>query len=158
MLPNDELMVIALRLGVAALIGAAIGFDREVHRKPAGMRTHALVSLGAAVLVVVVSRAGVGIGSDIAAVSRVIQGIIAGGGFLGGGAILKSATGAEMVHGLTTAATIWLAACLGVACGAGQWTAAVITGVLALLIVIAGRPVEGLIHRWFKDPPPNNHG
>jgi putative Mg2+ transporter-C (MgtC) family protein len=110
------------------------------------------------VLVVIVARTGMGIGSDINAVSRVIQGIIAGVGFLGGGAILKSGSGAEMVHGLTTAATIWLAACLGVACGAGQWIAALIAGVLALLIVIAGRWVEDVIHRLLKDPPPNNHG
>jgi putative Mg2+ transporter-C (MgtC) family protein len=159
MLPSDEVMNIALRLVAAAGIGAAIGLDREVRHKPAGMRTHALVSLGAAVLVVIVARAGMGVGSDINAVSRVIQGIIAGVGFLGGGAILKSGTGGEMVHGLTTAATIWLAACLGVACGAGQWTAAAITGVLALLIVIAGRWVEDVIHRLLKDPPhDSNHG
>ena len=83
----------------------------------------------------------------LAAVSRVIQGIIAGVGFLGGGAILKAEH--EMVHGLTTAASIWLVASLGIACGAGQWAPALIACVIALLILIIGSRVEGLVHRFF---------
>src|SRR5213596_469053 len=154
LLPHD-LMVVALRLLAATLIGSGIGLDREIRRKPAGLRTHALVSLGAALAVVVVLRV-TPISSQYAegqlgllgAISRVIQGIIAGVGFLGGGAILKSADH-EMVHGLTTAASIWLAASLGIACGAGQWVAALVACIIALLILIVGSRVEDLVHRIF---------
>src|SRR5213592_4056319 len=97
LLPHD-LMVVALRLLAATLIGSGIGLDREIRRKPAGLRTHALVSLGAALAVVVVIRVtpisvqyAEGQLGLLGAISRVIQGIIAGVGFLGGGAILKSA-------------------------------------------------------------------
>ena len=144
--PHD-LLEAGLRLLAATLIGSGIGLDREVRRKPAGLRTHALVSLGAALLTVVTASIG-GMGADhVAAVSRVIQGIIAGVGFLGGGAILKAEH--EMVHGLTTAASIWLVASLGIACGAGQWAPALIACVIALLILIIGSRVEGLVHRFF---------
>ena len=77
--------------------------------------------------------------------SRAIQGIIAGVGFLGAGTILKAEH--EMVHGLTTAATIWLVASLGIACGIGQWLAALVGLFLALLILIAGGPLEGIVRR-----------
>ncbi len=117
-------------------------------------RPHALVCLGAALIVVVVVRAGPVGTYRLDAVSRVVQGIIAGVGFLGGGAILKSSSGPEAVHGLTTAATIWLAASLGVACGAGQWAPALIGTALAILVVIVGVPIERLVHRLFKDPEP----
>jgi putative Mg2+ transporter-C (MgtC) family protein len=146
LLPHD-LMEVGLRLLVATLLGSGIGLDREVRRKPAGMRTHALVSLGAALLTVVTVRIGA-VGADhVSAVSRVIQGIIAGVGFLGGGAILKSDH--EMVHGLTTAASIWLVASLGIACGTGQWAAALLACIIALLILIVGSRVEGLVHHFF---------
>jgi putative Mg2+ transporter-C (MgtC) family protein len=143
-----DTMELVLRLVAATLIGSGIGLDREVRRKPAGMRTHALVSLGAALLTVVVFRIGPPGADQTAAVSRVIQGIIAGVGFLGGGAILKSDN--EMVQGLTTAASIWLVACLGIACGAGQWGTALIACAIALLVLIAGSRVEDLIHRLFN--------
>ena len=141
-LPADSYEVI-LRLSAAAFIGGCIGLDREVRRKPAGMRTHALVSLGAALVMLVVVRSpGAG---HIDAVSRAIQGLIAGVGFLGGGAIIKAEHG--MVHGLTTAASIWLVASLGIACGIGQWIAALVALALALIILILGEPVEAFVHR-----------
>lgn len=147
-------MEVGVRLLVATLIGSGIGLDREVRRKPAGMRTHALVSLGAALLTVVVARVGPANADHVAAVSRVIQGIIAGVGFLGGGAILKAEH--DTVHGLTTAASIWLVASLGMACGTGQWMAALIAWVFALLILVVGGPVEGLVHRIFdRNHDPN---
>jgi putative Mg2+ transporter-C (MgtC) family protein len=148
--PHD-LYELLLRLLSATLIGSGIGLDREVRRKPAGMRTHALVSLSAALLTVVVIRIGPSSGDHLSAVSRVIQGIIAGVGFLGAGAILKS--GDEMVHGLTTAASIWLVASLGIACGTGQWGAALIACVIALLVLIVGSRVEGLVHRLYDRKP-----
>jgi len=141
-LPADSYDVV-LRLSAAAFIGGCIGLDREVRRKPAGMRTHALVSLGAALVMLVAVRFP---GADhLSAVSRVIQGIIAGVGFLGAGTILKSDH--AMVHGLTTAASIWLVASLGIACGIGQWIAALVALALALVILILGEPVEAFVHR-----------
>jgi putative Mg2+ transporter-C (MgtC) family protein len=146
LIPPDQMMEIAIRLLAAALIGGCIGIDREIRRKPAGMRTHALVSLGAALVMLIVVRTGPGSVEHVDAVSRAIQGIIAGVGFLGGGAILKS-NEHDIVHGLTTAASIWLVASLGIACGVGQWVAALIALVLALLILVVGGPVEGLVRR-----------
>lgn len=142
---------IALRLIAATLIGAGVGLDRELRRKPAGLQTHALVSLGAALLTVITIRL---VPSEhVDAISRVIQGIIAGVGFLGGGAILKTAgqTEQEMVHGITTAATIWVVACLGIGCGAGQWIASLLAAVLTLIVLVLGATVE----RAMKSRPPN---
>src|SRR2546428_9982756 len=114
------------------------------------MRPHALVALGAALIVVVTIRlTPVGF-EHIDAISRAIQGIIVGVGFLGGGAILKT-SGPEIVQGLTTAASIWVVASLGIACGAGQWIASLIGLALALLILIAGRVVERFFHRVATD-------
>src|SRR5947209_10652759 len=98
LMPRD-LIEVGVRLLVATLIGSGIGLDREIRRKPAGMRTHALVALGAALVVVVIVGVAPPSFQHVDAVSRVIQGIIAGVGFLGGGAILKSAEH-EIVHGL----------------------------------------------------------
>jgi len=142
-LPDDTYEII-LRLLAAAAIGGCIGLDREVRRKPAGMRTHALVALGSALVTLVVVRFDPK-GPHIDAISRAVQGIIAGVGFLGGGAILKAEH--EMVSGLTTAASIWLVASLGIACGVGQWVAALIALAFALIILIVGGPVEGFVHR-----------
>lgn len=146
LLPPEQMLEIALRLLAAVLIGGCIGIDREIRHKPAGMRTHALVSLGAALVMLIVVRTGPGAVEHVDAVSRAIQGIIAGVGFLGGGAILKS-NERDIVHGLTTAASIWLVASLGIACGVGQWVAALIALALALLILVVGGPVEGLVRR-----------
>jgi len=155
-LPADAYEVV-IRLSVAAFIGGCIGLDREVRRKPAGMRTHALVSLGAALVMLVAVRFP---GADhLSAVTRVIQGIIAGVGFLGAGTILKSDH--AMVHGLTTAASIWLVASLGIACGIGQWIAALVALALALVILILGEPVEVFVHRIAGkrvEPPSDDDG
>lgn len=152
-LPADAYDVI-IRLSAAAFIGGCIGLDREVRRKPAGLRTHALVSLGAALVMLVAIRFP---GADhLSGVTRVIQGIIAGVGFLGAGTILKSDH--AMVHGLTTAASIWLVASLGIACGIGQWIAALVALGLALIILILGEPVEAFVHRIAGKhmPPPDD--
>jgi putative Mg2+ transporter-C (MgtC) family protein len=131
---------IALRLAMATLIGIGIGLDRQLKHKPAGLKTHALVALGAALVTVVTASLTNLFLPEPESVARAIQGIIAGVGFLGGGAILKS--GDEIVHGLTTAASIWLVASLGIACGAGQWAAALIAMAIALIILIVGEAVE----------------
>jgi putative Mg2+ transporter-C (MgtC) family protein len=113
--------------------------DRELRRKAAGLRTHALVGLGASLLTVVISGY-VPHSEHIDALSRVIQGIIAGVGFLGGGAILKTSgtNEQESVHGITTAASIWVVAALGIACGSGQWIAALLAAALTLVVLVLG--------------------
>jgi putative Mg2+ transporter-C (MgtC) family protein len=135
-----------LRLFVALLIGCVLGLNRELHGKPAGMRVHALVALGAS-LVSVVSIELVD-PAHMDAVLRVVQGLIAGIGFLGGGVILRDDS-THSVHGLTTAASIWVVASLGIACGAGQWLTATMAVVLTLAVLIVGASVENVCIGWF---------
>lgn len=130
-LPSAQQTVrVALRLVVALIVGSLIGFQRELSHKPAGLRTHLLVALGTALLVI----AAVNSGMKSSDVSRVIQGLITGIGFLGGGTILKL-TQEHEIRGLTTAAGIWLTAAASVAAGLGEFAAAFI-GVLFALIVL----------------------
>lgn len=130
-----EFTVICFRLEFAVLLGAAIGFDRERRGKAAGLRTHMMVSLGAACFILVPLRAGM----EIADASRVLQGIITGMGFLGAGAILKRDS-PDIIKGLTTASSIWVAASVGIAAGMGRQTTAILCTLAALFIlVIVGR-------------------
>lgn len=132
---------IVLRLGVAALAGMAVGLNRDVREKPIGMRTLGLVSLGAALVTV----ATVHVQSLIEhpdALSRVIQGVIqgimAGISFIGAGVILRDPH-AKSVEGLTTAATVWVTAALGIACGLAAWTVVAVGVAIALcLLVVMG--------------------
>ena len=133
-----------IRLAAAAAVGGAIGLNRELTRKPAGLRTHALVALGSALVVVTGLQLG-GEASRGDAASRVIQGVIAGIGFLGGGVILHAE--GRTVKGLTTAATIWVAAAAGIACGTGHWTIAAAAVGIALVILTIGQGVENALHR-----------
>lgn len=126
----EQITRISVRLLLAALLGGALGLQREQHGKAAGMRTHMLVSLGAALFVLVPQQGGMA----MADMSRVLQGVIAGIGFLGAGAILKLKD-EEQVHGLTTAAGIWLTAAIGIACGLGREATAVLSMLLALAIL-----------------------
>ena len=138
---------IVLRLGAATVIGSVLGLNREIRGKPAGMRTHALVALGTALVTLTgMVLAGQDGHFDSNSVSRVVQGIVAGIGFLGGGTILKSDTG-EQISGLTTAASLWVVACLGIACGVGLWAMALVALGLALVVLIAGEKVEQVLHR-----------
>lgn len=121
---------IMVRLGMAGLLGGLLGWEREHAGKDAGVRTHMLVAIGAALFVLVSQRAGIGPADS----SRVLQGIIAGVGFLGAGTILK-ADAENQVKGLTTAAGIWLTAAIGVAAGLGQEATAVLSTVLALVVL-----------------------
>ena len=131
---------IILRLGAAILVGSVIGLNRELHHKPTGMRTLGLVALGSALAVLAVAQ------DPQADVSRVIQGVITGVGFLGAGVILHRPTGGK-VHGLTTAATIWVTASLGVLCGLAAWRILAIATLLILFLLIAGGPFEKWCHR-----------
>lgn len=137
-LPNlRQVMVVIIRLFAATLLGALVGIQRERAGKPAGMRTHILVALGTAVFVIACS--GAGMSSD--GLSRVIQGIITGIGFVGAGSILKLNEQRD-IKGLTTAASVWMTAAIGVAVGLGSLGIALLS-TLFTLIVLA---LEGLYH------------
>lgn len=145
-----------VRLIFAAAAGALVGIDREARGKPAGFRTHALVALGAALVTVCTIEYLATVGADPSDVTRVIQGVIAGVGFLGGGAILRAQNG-DSVTGLTTAATIWIVAAVGIACGGGHWLAAASAVVLVEVILVFGRRVDGLLHRKKMDGDHSSH-
>ncbi|KHL70038.1 hypothetical protein SF06_11280 [Pseudomonas flexibilis] len=121
---------IVLRLALAALFGGLLGFEREHHGKAAGIRTHMLVAVGSALFVMAPSLSG----SEEDAMSRVIQGIVAGVGFLCAGTILKSDNDRD-VKGLTTAAGIWLTAAIGIATGLGSALLALLGTLLGLFIL-----------------------
>lgn len=116
-----------LRLVLALLLGAVIGLEREVQRMPAGFRTHALVSLGSAIFTVISGNAFLGSASDP---TRIAAQIVTGIGFIGGGAILHYRGN---VRGLTTAASLWAVAAVGMAAGAGLWVVAVVSSVLVIV-------------------------
>jgi putative Mg2+ transporter-C (MgtC) family protein len=142
---------IAARLGAALILGIALGLNRDFHGKPAGARTHGLVSLGAAVAVMVsLGLPGESKSMDPNAISRVLQGILTGIGFLGAGVILRDPSG--HVTGLTTAATVWLCAVLGVACGLGYWSIVAIALGLTVIVLIFGGPIEYFAERLLKRP------
>jgi putative Mg2+ transporter-C (MgtC) family protein len=144
---------IAIRLGVAALAGAALGLNRDLHGKPTGVRTLALVGLASALIVIAV---GQGEGD----VSRVMQGIVTGIGFLGAGVIVRSEKG-KHVHNLTTAACVWLTACVGMACGVGEWRLLLVAAPIVAVILLFGGTLEKWVHRHWpssdetKPPPPD---
>jgi putative Mg2+ transporter-C (MgtC) family protein len=140
---GPEAMVrITLRLIVAMLFGAVIGIQRERAHKPAGLRTHMLVSAGAAVFVM----AGGEFGMSSDSVSRVIQGLVTGIGFLGAGAILKLQD-ERQVEGLTTAAGIWITAALGVAVGLGRFGLALVATLLAWMTLSLVQQLEHALNK-----------
>jgi putative Mg2+ transporter-C (MgtC) family protein len=144
---------IVLRLGVATLAGGLIGLNRDLHGKPIGLKTLGLVGLATAMVVVLADPSGDTTKvSDTA--SRVIQGILTGIGFLGAGVIVH-AEHHFRVRGLTSAACTWFAACVGIACGVGQWRIVVIALAIAFTLLIVGRRVEHWLHRTLsgKDEP-----
>ncbi|HGM5553263.1 MgtC/SapB family protein [Pseudomonas putida] len=125
----SQLTRITVRLLMAAVLGGILGFEREHKGKAAGVRTHMLVALGAALFVLVPQTSG----AESDAMSRVLQGVIAGIGFLGAGTILKNQAGDEgHVKGLTTAAGLWMTAAIGVATGLGREATALLSTLLAL--------------------------
>jgi putative Mg2+ transporter-C (MgtC) family protein len=129
-----------LRLALAAGLGGAIGLEREYRHKPAGLRTNMLIALGSALFSVMSVQLGSGAGSPDRIAAQVVTGI----GFLGAGAILRSG---ENVHGLTTAATIWVNAAIGMAAGLGAYAVATV-GAVITLVVLAFLPVmERLFER-----------
>ena len=135
----SPLLEMIVRLLVAGAIGAVIGYQRERAKRPAGLRTHLLVCVGAAIITIT-SIYGFG-GLPGADPSRVAAGIVIGIGFLGGGVIIRRTEGGT-VGGLTTAATIWAVAGLGLAVGAGLYIPAVIAAVLILIALILPHPIQ----------------
>ena len=142
---NEAWLDIVARLALSVVVGAVIGLNRDLHHKQAGVRTNALVSLGAALAIIVVAPPGIEEAHRIDAMSRVIQGVLTGIGFLGAGVILRDPE-SRRVSGLTTAAAIWLAALLGVAAGAGYYVPVVAALVLGLVAIARGGPFE----KWFR--------
>ncbi len=139
----SQLAELTLRMGLATAIGGAIGLNRDMHGKPAGLRMLGLVALGASLATISVSGFSTnGLPTD--AVSRVIQGVLAGVGFLGAGVIMRDETG--NVHRLNTAASVWVTAAIGVVCGLGEYAIAVIAAALVLILLTVGAAVD---HRFF---------
>jgi putative Mg2+ transporter-C (MgtC) family protein len=136
---------ILLRLGTATFAGCAIGLNRDLHGKPIGLKTLGIVGLSTATVVLLaVQFAEPGKITDAA--SRVIQGILTGIGFLGAGVIVHESQRFR-VRGLTSAACTFLAACLGIACGVGEWPIVGTAFVLAFLILMVGNRTEHWLHR-----------
>ena len=124
-----------LPLVVALVLGTVIGIEREVHKKPAGLRTNALICMGAAAFIVIAER--IGLTPD--AVSRMTAGIVTGVGFIGGGAVLRDR---ENISGVTTAATIWVVTSIGIACGMKLYDIAVAVTIFSLLILTILSPID----------------
>ena len=133
-LRDSKLPHVIIRLVAATVLGGIVGIQRQTTRKPAGLRTHMLVSLATAAFVV--SCSGAGFSAD--GLSRVIQGIITGIGFIGAGSILKLSEQHE-IRGLTTAASVWMTAAIGVTVGLGSLGIALMLTVLALIILALER-------------------
>ncbi len=142
-----------LRLLCGLLAGAVIGLDRNLRGKAAGMRTLGLVSLGAATAVCMVTQSG----HPMDAVSRVLQGLLTGIGFLGVGVIARHGTH-QRPQGLTTAAAIWLAAILGAAAGAGYYVVGGLALLLGMALLWMGGRLETRLHRVLDPINGDNHG
>ncbi|ANI99500.1 MgtC/SapB transporter [Polynucleobacter wuianus] len=132
---------ITLRLSLALLVGAILGLNRWLHHKSAGIRTHSLVSIGSATAVLLISDF---VQDDAQSVSRVLQGLITGLGFLGAGVIIREQR-SQKILGLTTAASIWSCALIGAAFGAGQFALGGISLGAILVTLIMGGPLERLV-------------
>jgi putative Mg2+ transporter-C (MgtC) family protein len=142
-----EWLEIIARLVAAAFIGGAIGLNRNLHHKPTGLRTLSLVATGAAGLVLATFHTTDGV-VHVDAMSRVIQGIMTGIGFIGAGVIIRSQTD-DRVRGLTTAAAVWMTAALGALCGIGAWKITTTVACIAALILLVGGPIEQRCNRLF---------
>jgi putative Mg2+ transporter-C (MgtC) family protein len=142
-LPDGRQMVsLVTRLLTAMILGALVGAQRERSGKPAGLRTHMLVAMGGALFVLAPLEAGM----ELEGISRVIQGIVTGIGFIGAGAILKLQDKRE-IEGLTTAAGIWMTAAVGIAAGLGRWGLALVSTVLTWITLA----LIGKIETWMNE-------
>jgi putative Mg2+ transporter-C (MgtC) family protein len=135
----QQVTQLVVRLLVAAFLGGLLGLERELQGKAAGIRTHMLVASSSALIIAVPLQ----MGFDGEALSRVLQGLLAGIGFLCAGAILKLER-EEQVHGLTTAAGVWMTAAIGIAAGLGREMTAALATLLVLFILWLERPLQRL--------------
>ena len=129
---------------VSLVLGTAVGWERQAGRKPAGLRTHTLVCVGSTLFVLLTRHAVSDLGAGNIDPTRVIHGVVTGVGFLGAGSIMRQE---GFVQGLTTAASIWMVAAIGVAVGVHAWTLAVTGTVLALIVLEGYRWVERRMSR-----------
>jgi len=136
-----------LRVLLAVGLAALIGYEREVRGSTAGLRTHMIIALGVALIVVAAQQSGM----EPEDVSRVIQGVFAGIGFLGAGAIIKQSE-SDQVRGLTTAASLWTTAAVATACGLGSELTAITATLIALVILSVLLRIEGRAIK--RNPPP----
>ncbi len=134
----------AISIGIAVLLGTAIGLEREFSGKAAGLRTNVLICLGAAVFTLISKQMGI---DSNASTTRISAQIVTGVGFLGAGAIIRDRGG---VLGLTTAATIWLVASIGMACGAGYYRLAGVATLSAIIVLLGLRQIERPISKRVK--------
>jgi putative Mg2+ transporter-C (MgtC) family protein len=133
---------------VSTVLGTIVGWERQMGRKPAGLRTHTLVCLGSTMFVLVTRHAVADIGGPNLDPTRVIHGVITGVGFLGAGSIMRTE---GYVHGLTTAASVWMVAAIGVAVGVHAYTLAAIGTVLALIVLEGFRWIERFLTTEAED-------
>ncbi|PQA83518.1 MgtC/SapB transporter [Limnohabitans sp. TS-CS-82] len=137
---------ISMKLGLALLSGIVLGLNRWIHHKSAGVRTHSLVALGSALVMLLIAGFP---DFDAQAVSRVLQGLITGIGFLGAGVIVRNEH-SQNIHGLTTAASLWACAILGATFGAGFYEVGACALAAMLLILILGGPLEQWSKKLFR--------
>jgi putative Mg2+ transporter-C (MgtC) family protein len=153
MLPTAVLVEAFLRMVCAILTGCIIGIDRDLHGKPTGMKTLGLVSLGSCIATMCAMGFDANPLSHNTEVSRVVQGIVTGIGFLGAGVIIQNPR-ENRIRGLTTAASIWVTAAVGILCGLGVWSVALIATILLIVLLTVGRVIEkSLLRRWMRKAP-----
>jgi putative Mg2+ transporter-C (MgtC) family protein len=143
-LTPDDSLNITFRLGLALLFGAIIGMERQIKKKPAGLRTHMLVSMGSAMFIIIPLQLTL-LPPSGDALSRVIQGIATGIGFLGAGEIVRESSQKSQrpeIHGLTSAASVWVSAGLGIAAGVGLWRLGLIGAVLTFIVLNVFKKLE----------------
>ncbi|MEH2068607.1 MAG: MgtC/SapB family protein [Nostoc sp.] len=144
-LATNDWLNVSFRLCIALMIGGIIGWERQIKHKPAGLRTHMLVSLGSALFIIIPLQTGE-LQTSPDALSRVIQGIATGVGFLGAGEIVRQSSQPSQqqleIHGLTSAAAIWVSAGLGIAAGCGLWQLGLIGSVLTFLVLKVFKRLE----------------
>ena len=147
MTPSLSDAELVTRLLTAALLGAVIGFERELRQKSAGLRTNILIAIGSALFTLMSYEFAAGVqGADP---GRLAAQIVTGIGFLGAGAIIRRDGG---VQGLTTAATVWVNAAVGVAAGGGEYRLAVIATIVTVVVLLMLTPIERAIDRRFASP------
>lgn len=138
---SHEELVILFRLAVAVVCGALVGWERELHEKGAGFRTHMLICLGACIFTIIAAKMHADFGN--ADITRVVQGVVTAVGFIAGGLIFVSGTS---IHGLTTAAGLWVLTGVGAAIGVGYYWVAIVGTLMAFVIIALLKRVARTIH------------